>query len=154
MNLPPLCSPKDVGSRILLQQRTEAAKAAAESVAMDMEDSDNEAEEDEEGGGGGDAGAPAAEGDERELQEEARMQQQQKQHTGSTVTQPAPAAPIAGNVVIRDYDPKKCEHHQFSCPPRLCARPNSKKVKNSGISPNEKDYIIWFPLVNPRRMRV
>uniref|UniRef100_A0A915LCR9 Ubiquitin-like domain-containing protein n=2 Tax=Meloidogyne javanica TaxID=6303 RepID=A0A915LCR9_MELJA len=68
LNLPSLCTPRDVGARILLQQRTEAAKAAAEIDGMDITE---------------------------------------KQHAGSTVTQPTPAAPIAGNVVIRDYDPKK-----------------------------------------------
>ncbi|KAI1701779.1 pre-mRNA splicing factor PRP21 like protein domain-containing protein [Ditylenchus destructor] len=81
LNLPPLCSPKDVGARILLQQRTEAAKAAQDSVAMDMDsESDEEAEEDHE--------------------------QQNKPRAAYEVTQPAPAAPSAGNVVIRDYDPK------------------------------------------------
>ena len=91
MNLPPLCTPKDVGARILLQQRTEAAKAAAESVAMDMEsESEEELEE---------------EGQAEDLQH--RLKISEKQHTGSAVTQPAPAAPTASNVVIRDYDPKK-----------------------------------------------
>jgi splicing factor 3A subunit 1 len=50
--------------------------------------------------------------DEDEREEQAEELQQrlnitEKQHTGSAVTQPAPAAPMAGNVVIRDYDPKK-----------------------------------------------
>jgi splicing factor 3A subunit 1 len=93
VNLPSLCTPRDVGARILLQQRTEAAKAAAESVAMDME-SDSEKEEEEED-----------EGQAEDLQQ--RLNITEKQHTGSAVTQPAPAAPTAGNVVIREYDPKK-----------------------------------------------
>lgn len=33
--------------------------------------------------------------------------QSSKQHAAYEVTQPAPAAPQASNVVIRDYDPKK-----------------------------------------------
>jgi hypothetical protein len=32
---------------------------------------------------------------------------QNKKHAAYEVTQPAPAAPSAGNVVIRDYDQKK-----------------------------------------------
>src|SRR5688572_32522941 len=91
VNLPPLCTPRDVGTRILLQQRTEAAKAASESVAMDMESESEDEDEREEQA--------------EELQQ--RLNITEKQHTGSAVTQPAPAAPMAGNVVIRDYDPKK-----------------------------------------------
>jgi len=34
---------------------------------------------------------------------------QNKKHAAYEVTQPAPAAPLAGNVVIRDYDPKKAK---------------------------------------------
>jgi hypothetical protein len=45
VNLPPLCAPKDVGARILMQQRNDAAKAAQENVAMEK-DSDSEEEGD------------------------------------------------------------------------------------------------------------
>lgn len=100
VNLPSLCTPRDVGARILLQQRTEAAKAAAESVAMDMDESDSEEEEDKR--------RQKSKEDIEEVQHQVGgMDIAEKQHAGSTVTQPTPAAPIAGNVVIRDYDPKK-----------------------------------------------
>lgn len=92
MNLPPLCTPKDVGTRILLQQRSDAAKAAADSEAMEVE-----SESDEEEG---------------EVQKERPIAHEvdvpsSKQHAPYQVTQPTPAPPTAGNVVIRDYDPKK-----------------------------------------------
>jgi splicing factor 3A subunit 1 len=130
VNLPPLCTPRDVGSRILLQQRTDAAKAAAESVAMDME-SDSEKEEEEE---------------EEAAEEAANLQQRlnitEKQHTGSAVTQPAPAAPIAGNVVIRDYDPKKgLIFYLFYCK----MRNNLAKAKAQ-----QQEKFIISPLTNER----
>ena len=100
VNLPSLCTPRDVGARILLQQRTEAAKAAAESVAMDMDESDSEDEEEKK--------KQKNREDFDDIQHQVDgMDITEKQHAGSTVTQPTPAAPIAGNVVIRDYDPKK-----------------------------------------------
>ena len=43
VNLPPPCTPKDVGARILAQQRAEATKAV-EAMEMEMEDSDEEEE--------------------------------------------------------------------------------------------------------------
>ncbi|CAI2347311.1 unnamed protein product [Caenorhabditis sp. 36 PRJEB53466] len=43
--LPPLCTPNDVGARILLEARNEQQKAAAEMQEMDMEDSDSDDEE-------------------------------------------------------------------------------------------------------------
>ncbi len=47
MNLPPPCTPKDVGARVLAQARAQATKTAAQNVEMDMEqsDSDSDAEE-------------------------------------------------------------------------------------------------------------
>ncbi|CAI5442442.1 unnamed protein product [Caenorhabditis angaria] len=45
--LPPLCTPNDVGARILLEARSEQQKAAAEMQEMDMEDSDSEGEEEQ-----------------------------------------------------------------------------------------------------------
>ncbi|CAJ0577896.1 unnamed protein product, partial [Mesorhabditis spiculigera] len=42
-NLPPLCTPNDVGARILLEARKEQEKAS-ESAAMDMEESEDEQE--------------------------------------------------------------------------------------------------------------
>lgn len=43
--LPPLCTPKDVGARILLEARNEMQKAAAEMQEMDMEESDSDDED-------------------------------------------------------------------------------------------------------------
>ena len=107
MNLPTLCTPKDVGARILQQQRTEAAKAAAENVAMEMEsDSEDENEaEPQNNGSVEDAQKRQQNEDEASSEQQAH---QNKKHAAYEVTQPAPAAPSAGNVVIRDYDPKKC----------------------------------------------
>lgn len=103
LNLPPLCTPKDVGTRILQQQRTEAAKAAAENVEMEMEsDSEEEIE------------APAAPSIQKlrptitPSEDETNDQAMQgKKHEVFSQLQPTPAPPSAGNVVIRDYDPKK-----------------------------------------------
>lgn len=92
----------------MLQQRTDAAKAAAESVAMEVE-SESEGEEEEEGEDRGRA--------EDEFQQKLSF----KDNTGNNrnmgrdlhmknvyeVTQPMPAAPQVSNVVIREYDPKK-----------------------------------------------
>lgn len=107
VNLPQLCTPRDVGARILLQQRTDAAKAAAESVAMDVESDEEEgAAAPTEDDWGGERRAEVGD-QEVEAETEELRQRLEKQHTGSTVTQPAPAAPTAGNVIIRDYDPRK-----------------------------------------------
>ncbi|EPB67205.1 surp module [Ancylostoma ceylanicum] len=43
-NLPGLCTPKDVGARILLEARSEAQKQAGEAMEMDMDESDSEEE--------------------------------------------------------------------------------------------------------------
>lgn len=43
-NLPGLCTPKDVGARILLEARNDAQKQTAEAMEMDMEESDSEDE--------------------------------------------------------------------------------------------------------------
>lgn len=94
--MPPLCTPKDVGARILLQQRTEAAKAAADSVAMEM-DSESEGDEDTDV-------TEANIKDRLSLRDSGKELYMKNAHE---VTQPAPAAPIPSSVVIRDYDPKK-----------------------------------------------
>lgn len=88
VNLPPLCTQKDVGSRILLQQRSEAAKASAETVEMEM-DTDSE--------------------EEPEPVKEPEVQNPVKDHQRATyeVTQPTPAPPQADSALVRDYDPKK-----------------------------------------------
>ncbi|CAD6190228.1 unnamed protein product [Caenorhabditis auriculariae] len=77
-NLPPLCTPKDVGARILLEARAEQQKASAEAVEMDMEESDSD--------------------EERDIENEAVPQP----------TFAAPLPPTKDkNVIVRDYDPKK-----------------------------------------------
>lgn len=83
MNLPPLCTQKDVGSRILLQQRTEAAKIAAETIAMDVESDSDE--------------------------EDAQASRHDDDHQRPTyeVTQPTPAPPQVDSALVREYDPKK-----------------------------------------------
>lgn len=93
MNLPPLCTQKDVGSRILLQQRTEAAKVAAEAVEMEM---DTDSEEEPEG----------------QLRDDVPEQQRPTYE----VTQPAPAPPQADTALVRDYDPKKARQQNVKKP--------------------------------------
>ncbi|CAB3405567.1 unnamed protein product [Caenorhabditis bovis] len=75
--LPPLCTPKDVGARILLEARNEQQKAAAEMQEMDMEDSDSE--------------------------EEAEKPAEAPQ---PVFTAPLPPTKQK-DVIVRDYDPKK-----------------------------------------------
>ncbi|EGT52787.1 CBN-PRP-21 protein [Caenorhabditis brenneri] len=77
--LPPLCTPKDVGARILLEARNEMQKAAAEMQEMDMEESDSEDEE---------AAEKAAEA------------------SGPSFTAPLPPTKQK-DVIVRDYDPKR-----------------------------------------------
>jgi hypothetical protein len=97
-NLPPLCTPKDVGTRILLQARQEAAKAATQTVEMDME-SDS-----------GDEDETTIENETDEATTAAADRQHQKHAVSRSayeVTQPMPAAPLPQNVLVREYDPKK-----------------------------------------------
>lgn len=94
VNLPPLCTQRDVGSRILLQQRTEAAKLAAETIAMDVESDSDE--------------------------EDARAQQheeiQDHQRPTYEVTQPNPAMPQVDSALVREYDPKKARQQTVRKP--------------------------------------
>ncbi|CAJ0577979.1 unnamed protein product, partial [Mesorhabditis spiculigera] len=95
-NLPPLCTPNDVGARILLEARKEQEKAS-ESAAMDMEESESE--------------------DEQEITNEVpagRVEEEQEKPKTSMdlpmdmLNQPVPMAPNKGNIIIReDYDPKR-----------------------------------------------
>ncbi|VDN01355.1 unnamed protein product [Thelazia callipaeda] len=91
--LPPFCSSKDVGARILMQQRQEAAaKAAAEeAVEMDVE-SDSDEEQDIRN---------------EVFNDEADNRIDQMKKAPYEVTQPIPAPPSEDTVIIRDYDPKK-----------------------------------------------
>lgn len=142
LNLPSLCTPRDVGARILLQQRTEAAKAAAESVAMDMDESESDEEEEKK--------KQKSRQDFDDIQQQVGgMDIAEKQHAGSTVTQPTPAAPIAGNVVIRDYDPKKARsgiakgHEKFIISPltneRIPADKLHEHVRYNTVDPQFKE---------------
>uniref|UniRef100_A0A0N5ADX1 Splicing factor 3A subunit 1 n=1 Tax=Syphacia muris TaxID=451379 RepID=A0A0N5ADX1_9BILA len=98
-SLPPFCTPKDVGARILMQQRQEAAaKAAAEqAVEMDVE-SDSEEEQEEIRNEIGDS--------------EANVQHDEPKKAPFEITQPVPVPPSEENVIIRDYDPKKAQSHK------------------------------------------
>uniref|UniRef100_A0A7E4ZVE5 Splicing factor 3A subunit 1 n=1 Tax=Panagrellus redivivus TaxID=6233 RepID=A0A7E4ZVE5_PANRE len=91
-NLPPLCTPKDVGTRILMQQREEQ-RAASEAMEMEVESESDEGESSD---------------NEEELQRDregfaipsaAKLRAQPRQ--------PAPTADIPEDVIVRDYDPKK-----------------------------------------------
>ncbi|VDD86135.1 unnamed protein product [Enterobius vermicularis] len=98
-SLPPFCTPKDVGARILMQQRQEAAaKAAAEqAVEMDVE-SDSEEEQEEIRNEVSELAGPTQ-------PEEPKM-------APFEITQPVPAPPSEDNVIIREYDPKKTQAHK------------------------------------------
>ncbi|MCP9262087.1 splicing factor 3a, subunit 1 (SF3A1) [Dirofilaria immitis] len=93
--LPPFCTPKDVGARILMQQRQEAAAKAAAEQAIEM---DVESDSDEE---------------HQEIRNEVingEIENGNADHERKApyeVTQPMPAPPSEETVVIRDYDPKK-----------------------------------------------
>jgi splicing factor 3A subunit 1 len=96
-NLPPLCTPKDVGTRILLQQREEQ-KAAHEDVEMEVE---SESEEE------------TSEPEDNEVNRDAdgfAVPTKPKQYRAAyQVHQPAPSAEISEDVIVRDYDPKKAK---------------------------------------------
>lgn len=98
--LPPFCTPKDVGARILMQQRQEAAaKAAAEqAVEMDVESDSEEEQEDIQN----EVAPPSEQANQDEEPKKAPYE----------VTQPMPAPPSEDTVVIRDYDPKKSQAHK------------------------------------------
>ena len=100
VNLPPLCTQKDVGSRILMQQRTEAAKAAAESEAMEV-DSDSD-EEQQAAPAASSTSAPSAGGQSERAEQRAAFE----------ITQPMPAPPTVDSALVRDYDPRKARQQQ------------------------------------------
>lgn len=89
-NLPPPCTPKDVGARLLAQQRIEATKASAQTMEMEV-DSGGESEE--------------------EAEPMIRPESGSESGIRSTEPKPAPpsipAPPNPDNVVIRrDYNPR------------------------------------------------
>ncbi|KAI6226361.1 hypothetical protein M3Y99_00537200 [Aphelenchoides fujianensis] len=104
LNLPPLCTPRDVGSRVLMQQRTEAAKAAAESVEMDV-DSDSDQEEA--------AGKP--------------QEQEAPGRPAHDAVQPTPVPPNVDSALVRDYDPRKDRVRELR-------RPNQEKFLISPLT--------------------
>ncbi|GMT14462.1 hypothetical protein PFISCL1PPCAC_5759, partial [Pristionchus fissidentatus] len=93
-SLPGLCTPKDVGARVLLEAReAEKIKESMQAAAtedMDMENSDEEGEKEDKG--------------------EERRPSGTGARAAHEVTQPAPLPPTKqGNLVIRDFDPKKAQ---------------------------------------------
>ncbi|XP_003379249.1 splicing factor 3 subunit 1 [Trichinella spiralis] len=111
VGLPPPCTPKDVGARILAQQRMEANKVSAQSIEMEV-DSDEEVPGQQFAGEGvenqpfpgGDQGAIAFSNEEGMG---ALHQQVPKPKAVHEVTQPQPAPPRPENVTVRkDYNPR------------------------------------------------
>ncbi|KFD51600.1 hypothetical protein M513_07479 [Trichuris suis] len=114
VGLPPPCTPKDVGARILAQQRYEAHKKATEAVEMEVESDEEEA--------AATAAAAAQEvtpaqpaspemaivdgavGDATNISAQVQAPKPKAAHE---VTQPVPAPPKPENVTIRkDYNPR------------------------------------------------
>ncbi|XGW11161.1 hypothetical protein V3C99_012566 [Haemonchus contortus] len=99
-NLPGLCTPKDVGARILLEARSEAQKQTAEAMEMDMDESDSEDEA------------------EQPIQNEAEPEQPPAAAPPPEEAPPPPAAEFATplpptrqkDLIVKDYDPKKAAH--------------------------------------------
>ncbi|VDM72549.1 unnamed protein product, partial [Strongylus vulgaris] len=99
-NLPGLCTPKDVGARILLEARSEAQKQAGEAMEMDMDESDSE----EEG--------------EQQIQNEVEPAPESTPTPAAPPPQeeaPPPPAEFSTplpptrqkDLIVKDYDPKK-----------------------------------------------
>ncbi|CAI4231138.1 unnamed protein product [Auanema sp. JU1783] len=82
-NLPALCTPSDVGARILLEQRQEMNKTAGEAVEMDMEESDSD-------------------------DDEHKSDSHQPEVMRPTPTEFAAPLPPSKqkDIIVRDYDPK------------------------------------------------
>ncbi|KRX91335.1 Splicing factor 3A subunit 1, partial [Trichinella pseudospiralis] len=111
VGLPPPCTPKDVGARILAQQRMEANKVSTQSIEMEV-DSDEEVSGQQLAGeavenqpfAGGEQGAMAFSNEEGLG---ALHQQVPKPKAVHEVTQPQPAPPRPENVTVRkDYNPR------------------------------------------------
>uniref|UniRef100_A0A915IFD6 Splicing factor 3A subunit 1 n=1 Tax=Romanomermis culicivorax TaxID=13658 RepID=A0A915IFD6_ROMCU len=111
VNLPPPCTPKDVGARLLAQQRIEATKTAAQTMEMEVESDDETEGEERAERKGKDAPAvknPEAEKTSQKANQAAAPQQQQTPRPPQLLaTQPAPLLPDPENIVIRsDYNPR------------------------------------------------
>lgn len=91
-NLPGLCTPQDVGARILLEQRNEMQQVAGEAVEMDMEESDSEDEQEQ----------PAID---REVDTGA------EQPSMANFAAPLPPS-RQKDLVVKDYDPKRAGSSQ------------------------------------------
>ncbi|CDW55098.1 Splicing factor 3A subunit 1 [Trichuris trichiura] len=111
VGLPPPCTPKDVGARILAQQRYEAHKKATEAVEMEVESDEEETAAAQEA-----MVTPAqpaspemaivdgATGDASNILTQVQAPKPKAAHE---VTQPVPAPPKPENVTIRkDYNPR------------------------------------------------
>jgi splicing factor 3A subunit 1 len=98
LNLPPLCTQKDVGSRILMQQRIESAKSAAEAVEMEVSDSEDEEEEP------------------RQNYRDQEHHAPDHQRAAYEVTQPTPAPPSIDSALVRDYNPKAARQQTVKRP--------------------------------------
>ncbi|VDP10592.1 unnamed protein product [Soboliphyme baturini] len=118
INLPPPCSPKDVGARLLAQQRIEAHKTASQTIEMEVEsDSDEEASDAAKREGVASYKEDQAAAQRRSTAESEPTAQgvviQSKPKAAYEVTQPVPAPPKPENVTVRkDYNPhnKPVEH--------------------------------------------
>ncbi|KAK6059357.1 surp module [Cooperia oncophora] len=103
-NLPGLCTPKDVGARILLEARSEAQKQTAEAMEMDMDESDSEdeAEQSIQNEVEPEQPAPAA---------AAAPQTEETSAPAGTAEFATPLPPTRQkDLIVKDYDPKKAAH--------------------------------------------
>ncbi|KJH43351.1 surp module [Dictyocaulus viviparus] len=96
-NLPGLCTPKDVGARILLEARSDAQKQAAEAMEMDMEESDSEEEPDQQVE------------NEVEVEQAAQPPAEEAPPPPAEFTTPLPPT-RQKDLIVKDYDPKKAAH--------------------------------------------
>ena len=130
-NLPPLCTPKDVGTRILLQQREEA-KAASEAVEMEVE-SESEEESEEEGDAGRD--------------EDGFVVPKPKLRASYQVHQPTPNVEISEDVIVRDYDPKKAK---AQTKPKLADQYIISPLTNERIPASKLEEHVRYNTVDPQ----
>ncbi|KAL6735693.1 hypothetical protein Aduo_006109 [Ancylostoma duodenale] len=101
-NLPGLCTPKDVGARILLEARSEAQKQAGEAMEMDMDESDSEEET------------------EQQIQNEVEPAPEPSPTPAPAPPEETPPPPAEfstplpptrqKDLIVKDYDPKKAAH--------------------------------------------
>uniref|UniRef100_A0A914YRS9 Splicing factor 3A subunit 1 n=1 Tax=Panagrolaimus superbus TaxID=310955 RepID=A0A914YRS9_9BILA len=134
-NLPPLCTPKDVGTRILLQQREEQ-KAAHEDVEMEVE---SESEEEE-----------TSEPEENEVNRDAdgfAVPKPKQYRAPYQVHQPAPSAEISEDVIVRDYDPRKAK---AAAKPKLADQYIISPLTNERIPASKLEEHVRYNTVDPQ----